>query len=144
MNYDEIQDKIYAFFDGELEAEERPEIESHIQTCQACASLLERWRQISTTVFKPLSPPDTEFFITRVMARLQEEDTLKLRRTWSWQVPFLALGVASLLFVLTNLIENGIPSTQNLLLNDKAASQNGFDTSNNELDELLTLNGEDL
>ena len=47
MKHEEIKEKLFAFYDGELPGAEQEEITVHLRSCLACRQSYEQWKQIA-------------------------------------------------------------------------------------------------
>lgn len=122
MDHEELKEKIHGFYDGELSEKEAARVENHLQNCVECGRELEEWRRVASVFFKPGPSANTEAFITRVMARLEDNTTPSfLRWVWGWPAPALALGVLTFALIGTLPQENSTPTLTELLsLNGEA------------------------
>jgi anti-sigma factor RsiW len=69
MNCVSIQERLSAFFDGELPAEELKEIEAHLKTCTACQGALEGLRRVGEALDRQLVPGMPEGLLGRIMEK---------------------------------------------------------------------------
>ena len=125
MNHREIQDRLDAYLDGELPADERRTIEDHLSGCVNCAVSLDAQRRISRAVFRQPPIPNTEFFVARVMARIHEaaaEPAGIFSGFWKWPALALAAMTAVLITTTPRLSSPVVDqiSTRNVLLADSS------------------------
>ncbi len=71
MDHNQLKEKLFEYYDGEVSPIEHAEIHSHIESCSECRVSLQDWRRISTTFFKTNPKLQSDFFVGRVMARLE-------------------------------------------------------------------------
>jgi anti-sigma factor RsiW len=145
MTHNEIQQNLEAFYDGDLAGEQRREVERHLAGCSACAGEVERLRTISRAVFRPVPVPNTDFFVSRVMAGIREIGPVEAGGFWRW--PALALLAMALFLIMTAPSERispdrRAPSTRTVLLADAGPAAQM--SPSEELDSLLDLTSEDI
>ena len=99
--YEHDEDRLHAYYDGELPAPERAEVEAHLKGCAPCRQALSRWRRIAGTLLEaPLVRP-SDSFVAAVMKEVDRfESPVPQRAAWlpGWLVPSLALAGAVLTF----------------------------------------------
>lgn len=122
----DIKDALYALYDGELSGEVRLEVESHIKTCGECGRIYQNWEKLSKTLFKAAQIEPTEAFVTKVMAQIENLESISPIKhrlpLFRWMAPALGLGFAA--FFLTALPDmETVISTDDLLL---VNGRNGF------------------
>lgn len=101
MNHNQIKDALLEFYDGELTAAKATEIRSHLASCSECQAVLDEWKVTSAALFRsPLPPVESEFFVTRVMSRLNEAAQPSRVEAWSafWKLGFAAAGLSLMLW----------------------------------------------
>ena len=134
INHDQLRDALELLHDGELGAQERAEVLSHLEGCHECQEVYQRWEQLSGIFFRSLMKPipaQTEFFVQRVMERLNSSDPAPSVGWWPWledhcMVPALSMGlVAALLSILMVRPESIAPTDALFLINSQnhAAAQ---------------------
>src|SRR4051812_22567759 len=124
MNHHDINEKIDAYYDGELSVEETAKIKIHLSQCAECAEALRRWTRISKTFFQPTEIMHSEAFITRVMASIRVREDERSSRALFWKIPAFAVGSLALFLVFTTPMEPA-PSTRDLLLDNQRQSSAG-------------------
>jgi len=73
MNHDQLKEKIFEFTDAELSAGEAADVQAHLKTCAECQTALMQWQKTATVFFRSAPAPEpSEYFVTRVMARLED------------------------------------------------------------------------
>ncbi len=101
MSHEEIQEKLWALYDGQLAEEEKEPLETHLRDCPECRGLLSEWKNVSGMLFqKPeLSGADAELFTQEVMARVRgpvETPVVSWKRAaLPWLAPVLASALAA-------------------------------------------------
>ena len=96
-----MKEKVFAFYDGELEGEARLEAETHLKECAECQKRFEGWKTTAKQLFQEPVPLESEFFVRRVMEKvgaLEMPHPVRRRHHLRWLVP--ALTVATLLLVM--------------------------------------------
>lgn len=96
-----MKDKLFALYDGELDQASRWEVEAHMEGCQECRELHQRWTQTSKILFKASKPASSEFFVRSVMNRIHELETPKPAFRWNITIPWLIPAAGLLLMILT-------------------------------------------
>ena len=102
MDHKTLKERLFALYDGELEAAEREKMRSHLDGCLECRELYERWTKTAKVFFKAPKSGTSEFFVQRVMDRIHTLEAPKHRAPgWNvslqWLVP--AVGGLALLFL---------------------------------------------
>lgn len=102
MDHSTMKDKLYALYDGELDAAERREVETHMAGCTGCRQFYERWAKTAQACFKAPKVSVSEFFVTSVMNRIHALEVPRPAFRWGLQLGWLvpALGVAIVLLAL--------------------------------------------
>ncbi len=119
MNHTTMQANVSALYDGELSAQERRVVLTHLKTCAACRQLHHASARLTATLFWRAEAPPSDALVQRVMDRIAEVPAM--RRSWwpvidvGWLVP--ALGLAVSLLVLVGPIQQAV-SVEALLLAD--------------------------
>ncbi|MBI4347858.1 MAG: zf-HC2 domain-containing protein [Elusimicrobia bacterium] len=72
MTHEELQDRLDAFRDGELDDAEAAAIRAHLPGCASCRRTLAAQENLARLL--RARPPASEAFVGRVMARIAEED----------------------------------------------------------------------
>ena len=118
MNHSGMKEKVYALCDGELKREARQEAETHLKDCPECSAMVERWKATAGLFFQKPQPAPSEFFVQRVMDRIEmwERPLPAPRRSASlrWLVP--ALGLAAVLFAVMRPVQMQPPVSVEMLL----------------------------
>lgn len=70
MDHEEIRERLFELYDGELRPEERALLEAHLKACPDCCRAHESWGRIAGALFAAPEPPISEAFVGKVMARL--------------------------------------------------------------------------
>lgn len=100
---DQMQNKLGAYLDGELNPRARLEVETHLKECEACREELEALRHLSALL---KDTPQEEFippqqFKAQVLLQISRlpdnPQNATLHRTWLWLGPVLVF--VSLLFI---------------------------------------------
>ena len=87
-----------------------PEIETHLQSCAACAARLQELRQTMALLDEWQAPEPSPYFSTRVMARVREEQA-KPTGWLNWvRRPALAVSLALLMVMSATLIRTDYSS----------------------------------
>ena len=98
MNHALMKEKAFALYDGECAEDARREVEIHIEGCSECRAMMERWKATARVFFKEPKPLESEFFVHRVMERIEIESRPRLdfwRKAYiPWLVPMLGLAAA--------------------------------------------------
>jgi anti-sigma factor RsiW len=147
MNHSEIQRNLEAFYDRQLAAGPQGEIEAHLRDCRPCAETVAGLVAISKAVFRPVAVPNTDFFVSRVMARVRDLEPEAVGTFWRW--PALALMAAAIFLILADPADSvSVPdsrvSTRTLLLADAGGAAPSDAGSAEPLDSLLDLTSEDI
>ena len=124
MNHEEMRDSLWELASGELDAEFRRTLETHLQSCSGCAGEYARVRRARAVLFKQPSATnrnETELFVQRVMARLPQSPA----RSWlswldaPWTIPALSVGLAAACLSIVLSTPNVAPTDTLLLLNSQ-------------------------
>ncbi len=98
MNHDTLKERIFALYDGELDANARKEAEVHLAACVECREIYAGWSKTSAALFRAPKAEPSEFFVRQVMARVHELKKPQRPAGWKvslrWLVP--AVGMAAL------------------------------------------------
>lgn len=86
-----VAEEISAYLDGEVDAAARARIEGHLRACRHCGQRYHELRMVTTQVRSLRAPEVRPEFVTRVMARVREEEAPP--QTW-WQRLLAALTPA--------------------------------------------------
>jgi anti-sigma factor (TIGR02949 family) len=98
MNCQDVQPRLGAYLDGEMDAEETAALAAHIKTCPGCAASLDRLRALRAAVRAELAAyraPDTLRMRVRDAVREAAPAISPPRQAWSW----LAVAAAVVLAV---------------------------------------------
>jgi anti-sigma-K factor RskA len=102
--HDSFRDNIPAYALGALSGEEASALKVHLQTCQACQAELTRYQQISDGLLTALPPRVPPLSIRKnLVARLKEKKSPAWPRA-IWSFRQMALGLAALSLLATNLL----------------------------------------
>ena len=99
MDHRTIQDKLEAFYDGELAAIEAQEITGHMSVCGECREAVEKWRRMKHVFFQVSPPRPSENFVLQVMEKIEPKETFTLEALFRWSIPTLAFMGAALFLV---------------------------------------------
>ncbi len=101
MNHESLREKIFALYDGELDAKGEAEAKAHLNACEECAALYKRWQNVSKAFFNAPKPETSEFFVRQVMNKIKvsEKPEPVLGRNILWRVLVPVFGV-SLIFLM--------------------------------------------
>ena len=83
MSCEEFKPMITGYMDGELSAEQRQQMESHLQSCSGCKEELEKLQQLKEDL---------------AMAKLKEPSDIELAQYWSSVYNRLERGIGWILF----------------------------------------------
>lgn len=147
MTHNEIQERLEAYHDRQLVEADQRQVEAHLNGCASCKEAVDRLALVARTVFRPISPPrSTDFFVTRVMARVSDGQRARtagfLQGFWQWTALALTALAA---FLIMNTSGAGaaagsrLPSTGNVLLAGSGASFASAEPSSEPMDSLLDL-----
>jgi|SRR5579859_3578696 len=129
MSHDQLREKLWALYDGELSIPERRELEHHLEDCEECLQALSQWQKTSAALFPKAEPfkLSGEVFTQRVMAQVRPLPHPNKLSFWRSFLPWLSpvMGSAAvagwvLFFVL--------PATPGLSLGPNASSFFSEDT----------------
>ncbi len=75
MNHDEIQQKLFALYDGPLTEKERALAEKHLAKCSECRRAIAEWKALSASLFAPpaFSEVEEDRMVSLVMARVSSK-----------------------------------------------------------------------
>lgn len=151
MDHQQLQDQLFALYDGELPIHERRVVEEHALDCGECVLLLAQWKRASRSLFFQPALAPSEAFVARVMRSL---DAPRPRPGWSllpplprlaWLIP--AAGLAALLLIMNRgMLSQQDVSVETLLLSESqqpAVVQRVLTDQSLSPDELLGLFMED-
>src|SRR5689334_21757642 len=82
MNHDLLREKLFVYFDAETAAEEKREVEAHVDLCADCREIFKRW-QTAAGVFQQAGNRPSEGFVYQVMERIADSE----KRTSGVSVP---------------------------------------------------------
>ncbi len=131
MNHALMKEKVFALYDGECADDARREVEIHIEGCSECRAMMERWKATAPVFFKEPRPLESEFFVHRVMERIEIETqprpVFRRKIYVRWLIPALGLVAALLLIVpsvqqpvsVETLLFEGNPSAASWVLSNK-------------------------
>lgn len=92
-------ERLDAFYDGELAEPDRLRLEEHLAACPSCLRRVEDWRRIAAGLFAR-APAPSESFIRGVMARLPPRQEEPAPAAWRWPAAALSLAAAGLILLL--------------------------------------------
>ena len=100
MNCREVEARLGAYLDGELDASERAAVGAHLKTCAGCTAVLDRLRGVRTAVKNELAAyraPDTLRMRVRDAVR-EAAPTVSTPRTplWTWLAVAAAVVVTAI------------------------------------------------
>lgn len=81
-----------------------PEVESHLQSCTACAGKLQEFRRTMALLDEWQAPEPSPYFSTRVMARVREEQARPTSWLYWLRKPALAVSLGLLMVMSATLI----------------------------------------
>ena len=140
----QMKEKLFALYDGELEGPAKVEAEGHLNECAQCRTLFEGWSKTAKMLFPEPEPLESEFFVRRVMERVNALDALRpvsRKHYLRWLVP--ALGLATLFLVLRQPVQEPL-SVEMLLLSDVSGPASWvFSNAKPTADEILGFAMED-
>lgn len=115
MDHDQWSDAVFCLRDGQLSGEEKRAAEAHLASCALCREEQERWSRLAGGLFRPGPDPRAEFFVQKVMARLEEPER---RWTFSWPRWLAVAAIPALAALMISVSPGGEPepSTETLLL----------------------------
>ena len=120
MNHQDLQEKIFALYDGELSDPDSREVRAHLEVCPECREGYTRWEVLASVFFKAPQIHPSEPFVRKVMARIEalEEPCGRKRRALVLRRLVPALGVCLIvgLFVWALPSQGPEVSTEALLL----------------------------
>ncbi len=105
MEHQEIMEKLTAFRDPEMPESEKREITAHLEICAECRNLFSRWERLSAGLRRTALPEASDFFVSRVMKRLDALEEPEPERVSGWRLPrwlVMSIGYAfgiSLMFL---------------------------------------------
>jgi anti-sigma factor RsiW len=117
--HEQIKEKLFAFYDGELPETERREVAAHLEVCPACRDEQRRWSAAAALFFRPSQPQASEAFVRRVMTRVEAEahpSPFSGLFAWRWLAPAMGAGLAALALTLFVPRDDAPISTETLLL----------------------------
>jgi anti-sigma factor RsiW len=104
MDHGAVKKNLPDFYDGELDTENRREVESHLLDCRECRETFNWWKKTSKAFFPKTEISGSEFFVQRVMARVKESaegpKPLEWHFAWRWLVPAVSVAAAVLIALL--------------------------------------------
>ncbi len=150
MDHAELKEKLYAYHDNELRAQERVEITDHLSNCDSCRSELQTWKKISQSMFRrePIEP--SESFVAAVMDRIDPQTQTNPATSWwdwLWEIPAFGLGFAALMFLFSFHSIESATSIEAIVSSDagRTESLKWISQSNSETaEEALDFSVEDL
>lgn len=118
------KEQVFALYDGELAAADRPEVLRHLEACADCRGRLARWNRVAAGLLKPRAPlPTSERLVQAVMARIAQQDAAAESWApvpWRWVVPALSLALGLTILALPAVLQEPPLATEALLLADNS------------------------
>jgi len=68
-----LEEDLSAYISGELDESERRSVESHLSVCAACMTKLNQLQKLESLLSEELPPETRSDFLTRVLARFDQE-----------------------------------------------------------------------
>lgn len=107
MNCDWVEERLSAYIDQALRAQELPEFESHCQHCETCRALVAEYQAIGTLMRQSEARVDTDPLWEQVQRRLDDNcvvpnSTKSRPRKWIYAILATAASVALIWFVVRN------------------------------------------
>ena len=100
MSHDQLREKLWALYDGELSIPERRELEHHLEDCEECLLTLSQWQRTSAALFPKAESPKLsgELFTQKVMAQVRSLPQPKKLSWWRGFLPWMTslLGSAAI------------------------------------------------
>lgn len=124
MNHEQIKDKIDEYYDGELTSEDARFFKAHLNSCSECRHELTEWEKTSNLFLRSHAPVmDTEHFVTRVMARIpQEEYPVKGMFASFLKLGFALAGFLVVVWSYLSMSTGSSDSIETLLIADSRAA----------------------
>lgn len=97
---------LYAFYDDELNQEEKNLVEAHLKSCKECNLEMESWKKIGQMVFSKPVIQHQEKFVQKVMGEIEKRSEVPANSSSNWLDIFsfaqwkIAFALSMLLFVL--------------------------------------------
>lgn len=110
-----LAEMLDAWLDGELPAGRHAEVAAHLAACAGCARRVRLWRAAARALLPPREVAPSEAFVSRVMARLPEDEPAGVVWPAGWLTPALAAGAAALVLLWPH-ARAPLPSAEALLL----------------------------
>ena len=100
MNHETAKQRLWEYYDGELETGLAAEVRTHLDGCAECRGLYQGWTRTAKTFFPAPSTAPSEFFVRQVMQKVHALETPKTRVFSFPRLPWLvpAFGIALLFF----------------------------------------------
>jgi hypothetical protein len=107
MNCSWVEEKLSAYIDRELNADERRQIESHFEQCNECRELLAEFRAIGTLMRQSEPSTDIDAVWDRISSKLDENAVIPMStqskpKSWIYVILATAASIALMWFVAKN------------------------------------------
>jgi hypothetical protein len=104
MNCAEVEQRLSAYYDGELPGEARQAVDQHLAACESCARQLDRFRELSSLAQSLTEPAAPKGQWPELERKLDEQQSAAPARvsvvpTW-WRRPRVALVAAAIVVAL--------------------------------------------
>jgi anti-sigma factor RsiW len=120
MTHEKMKEKLCAYYDRELLADEEQLLRRHLETCSECRDEVDEWRRMDQLLVFP-AQADTEEFVAKIMARLPRPKANTANKwivDWGWQILALAGAAASLLVLIGRQPRETPPSLDAVLVGE--------------------------
>lgn len=133
MKCDEFKEKIFNYYENELDKIDKKSFEEHLNTCSICKSEYEAYKKLIDDINKLPNEQLPTGYCKRLHSKLKNENNLKLRRKKRNNIIKYTSIAAIFVIVITSVYFADV-FTQNLILN------NDFDMSSNITEKLDDTN----
>jgi anti-sigma factor RsiW len=101
MDHKAVKERLFALYDGELDASARQEAESHLAGCLECRELYQSWAKTARVLFPSPKIQPSEFFVHRVMDQIYALEAPRRRLSWGLSLPWIvpAVGIAAMILL---------------------------------------------